>query len=107
MPTISQTSPIRKNSLSGISGVGMASGHLCPLLDYNRRPREWKPLADAVFDEPLEREVQFLDLVRKHDKRWRVDFHLRNETNLYFRRQSAPRQHFSPEELVQILRRNP
>src|SRR5438132_1404921 len=82
MSTILQTSPMRKKSLSGISGAGM----LHPLLDYNRRPRERKSLANPVLNESLERKVKLLHLIRKHDERGRIDLHLRDVSNFHIQR---------------------
>src|SRR5436190_3463468 len=93
-PRISQTSLILKKSLSGISRGGMASSRLRTLFDYNRRPREWKPLADAVLNESLEREVQFLNFVRKHDERRWVGFDLCDVFDFHISGQSASRQDF-------------
>ncbi len=96
---------MRKKSLSGISGTGISL--LDALLDYNRRPGEWKSVADAVFDESLEREMQFPGFVREHDKRRRIDLHLGDVADLDVRRQTAPQQDLLPEEFIQIARRNP
>src|SRR5215831_8696717 len=100
---MSHTSVILKKSLSGISGVGI----LQPLFDYNRRPREWKSLAYPVLDEALERKVQFLHFIGKHDERRGVDLNLRDISNFDIGWQPAARQGFAFKELVQVPCRNP
>src|SRR2546425_12649244 len=87
-----------------MSRFGMRSSRFRALPDYNRRAWEWKSLADAVFDEPLEREMKLLKFVRKHDKRRRIDFDLRNVTYLNVGGQAAPRKHFLTKEFVQVPR---
>src|SRR5438876_6981752 len=67
-PTMSQTSLILKKSLSGISRVGMGSGRLRALLDYNRRAWEGETIADTVLNKALEGKVKFLNFVGKHHK---------------------------------------
>src|SRR5215468_6850855 len=105
-PTISQTSEILKKSLFGISRMRMHSRRLRTLLDYNRRPWEWKSLPDPVLDKSFERKVQLLNLIRKHDECRRVDLNLRNVANLDIRGQSASKQDLLSEKLIQIARRN-
>src|SRR5215472_17301846 len=90
--TMSQTSLILKNSLSGISCVGIFQ----TLLDYNRRTREWKSFPDTVFNKPLERKVKFLHLIRKHHERRWIDFNLRDVSNFQIRRQPAARERLVP-----------
>src|SRR5262245_5091451 len=105
-PTISQTSEILKKSLFGISRMRMHSRRLQTLLDYNRRPWEWKSLPDTVLDKSFERKVQLFELIRKHDERRGVDLNLGNVSNFDIRGQSASEQDLLSQKLIQITRRN-
>src|SRR5579883_1432655 len=100
---MSQTSLILKNSLSGISGVGI----LQPLLDYNRRPREWESLANPVLDEALEGKVQLLEFVGKHHKGRRIRFDLGDVADLHVGRQSAAGKGLLAEKFVEFPGGNP
>src|SRR5262249_44744795 len=91
-PTMSQTSLILKNSLSGISCVGISQ----TLFNYNWGTGKRKPLRDTFLKKALKQKVHFFHFIEKHQNRGGIDFTLSDVSIFHTRRNPATQKRLLP-----------